>query len=231
MPTKSLSPIWKNLLAINSSRLVDIETDLINRFENGDAQIGVLSPFGYLLASENGSVEAAFARQQSGSAFYGAQFIVRSDAGFLPYFDSVKNENTADVSTALVQFLILELYQRGRNIRSVFIFHRIEIWKKARVAPDDELGAVKRASTLLTSKSDIHASVFAGQQIYKRGKHADLRVAILETISQIGFGCRRDSDELIASRFFQIGDKDFVGIQCVWVEGAAREPRQGSKDF
>ena len=66
--------------------------------------IGVLSPFGYLLASENGSVDAAFARQQSGSAFYDAQFIVRSDAGFLPYFDSVKNENTADVSTALAQF-------------------------------------------------------------------------------------------------------------------------------
>jgi ABC-type phosphate/phosphonate transport system substrate-binding protein len=80
------------------------ETDLINRFDNGDAHIGVLSPFGYLLASENGSVDAAFARQQSGSAFYGAQFIVRSDAGFLPYFDSVKNENTADVSAALAQF-------------------------------------------------------------------------------------------------------------------------------
>ena len=80
------------------------ETDLINRFQNSDAQIGVLSPFGYLLASENGSVGAAFARQQDGSAFYGAQFIVRSEAGFLPYFDSVKNENTADVSTALAQF-------------------------------------------------------------------------------------------------------------------------------
>jgi ABC-type phosphate/phosphonate transport system substrate-binding protein len=80
------------------------ETDLIYRFQNGNAQIGVLSPFGYLLASENGSVDAAFARQQDGSAFYGAQFIVRSAAGFLPYFDSVKNENTADASTALAQF-------------------------------------------------------------------------------------------------------------------------------
>ena len=73
------------------------ETDLVNRFQNGNAHIGVLSPFGYLLASENGSVDAAFARQQDGNAFYGAQFIARSDAGFLPYFDSVKNENTADV--------------------------------------------------------------------------------------------------------------------------------------
>ncbi len=80
------------------------ETDLIHRFQNGNAHIGVLSPFGYLLANENGSVDAAFARQQDGSAFYGAQFIVRSDAGFLPYFDSVKNENTSDASTALAQF-------------------------------------------------------------------------------------------------------------------------------
>lgn len=80
------------------------ESDLLNRFQNGDAHIGLLSPFGYLLASENGSASAAFVRQQDGSAFYGAQFIVRSDAGFLPYFDSVKNENTADVSTALAQF-------------------------------------------------------------------------------------------------------------------------------
>jgi phosphonate transport system substrate-binding protein len=80
------------------------ESELINRFQNGDAHIGVLSPFGYLLASNNGSVEAAFARQQDGNTFYGAQFITRSDADFTPYFDSVKNENTADASTALAQF-------------------------------------------------------------------------------------------------------------------------------
>jgi len=80
------------------------ETDMINRFQNDDAHIGVLSPFGYLLASGNGSVDAAFAREQDGSAFYGAQFIVRSDAVFLSYFDSVKNENTSDAPTALAQF-------------------------------------------------------------------------------------------------------------------------------
>jgi len=80
------------------------ETDLVDRFQNGNAHIGVLSPFGYLLASNNRSVEAAFARQQDGNTFYGAQFIARSDADFTPYFDSVKNENTADASTALAQF-------------------------------------------------------------------------------------------------------------------------------
>jgi phosphonate transport system substrate-binding protein len=57
-----------------------------------------------LIGQREWSVDAAFARQQGGSAFYGAQFIVRSDAGFLPYFDSVKNENTSDASTALAQF-------------------------------------------------------------------------------------------------------------------------------
>ena len=62
------------------------ETDLIHRFQNGDVHIGVLSPFGYLLASENGNVDAAFARQQGGTAFYGTQFIVRNDAGFLLIF-------------------------------------------------------------------------------------------------------------------------------------------------
>jgi len=80
------------------------ETELIHRFQNGGAHIGVLSPFGYLLASEDGSVDAAFSRRQNGNAFYGAQFIVRNDAGFLPYFDSVKKENTSDSSTALAQF-------------------------------------------------------------------------------------------------------------------------------
>ena len=80
------------------------EAELVNRFQNGAAHIGVLSPFGYLLASSNGSVDAAFARQQAGSAFYGAQFIVRGGAGFLPYFDAVKKENTSDAATALAQF-------------------------------------------------------------------------------------------------------------------------------
>ncbi len=79
------------------------ESDLINRFRNGNAHIAVLSPFGYLLLSQDGSASAAFARQQDGSAFYGAEFIVRSDAGFFSYFDPVKNENTAEASAALMQ--------------------------------------------------------------------------------------------------------------------------------
>lgn len=80
------------------------ETQLVQAFEIGNAHIGVLSPFAYLLASQDGSVEAAFARQLDGASFYGSQFIVRSDSGFVPYYDPLKNENTVEAGSALAQF-------------------------------------------------------------------------------------------------------------------------------
>jgi phosphonate transport system substrate-binding protein len=80
------------------------EMELIKAFGNGNAHIGVLTPFGYLLAYDQGYVTAAFARQQNGNTFYGAQFLVRSDAGFTSYYDSIKAQNTAEASTALAQF-------------------------------------------------------------------------------------------------------------------------------
>lgn len=80
------------------------ETELVKGFGIGNAHIGVLSPFAYLMASNEGSVEAAFARQSNGTIFYGAQFIVQSDAGFISYFDPIKNENSADAPQALSQF-------------------------------------------------------------------------------------------------------------------------------
>ncbi len=80
------------------------ETELVKAFGNGNAHIGVLTPFGYLLANDQDYVSAAFARQQSGKSFYGAQFIVRNDAGFKSYYDSVKAQNTDEASVALAQF-------------------------------------------------------------------------------------------------------------------------------
>jgi phosphonate transport system substrate-binding protein len=77
---------------------------LVKAFGSKNADIGVLSPVGYLLASGQGSVEAAFARDQAGKTFYGAQLIARSDAGFTPYFDPIKDENNADAAVALPQF-------------------------------------------------------------------------------------------------------------------------------
>ncbi len=80
------------------------EADLVTGFGNGNAHIGVLSPYAYLLASNAGTAEAAFAREQNGSIFYGSQFIAHADAGFTSYYDATKNGNLADVPTALGQF-------------------------------------------------------------------------------------------------------------------------------
>ncbi len=80
------------------------ETDLVAGFGNGNAHMGVLSPYGYLLASDAGTAEAAFAREQNGNIFYGSQFITHADAGFTAYYDAAQNGNLADVPTALGQF-------------------------------------------------------------------------------------------------------------------------------
>ncbi len=80
------------------------EADLVAGFGKGNAHIGVLSPFAYLLASDSGTVEAAFARQQGKQIVYGAQFIAHDNIGFKPYFDEVQGANTADADVALGQF-------------------------------------------------------------------------------------------------------------------------------
>ena len=80
------------------------ETELVKDFGIKNAHLGVLSSVGFLLANSQGYVEAAFARQQSGNIFYGAQFIARSDAGFISYYDPIKGENSADAIVALAQF-------------------------------------------------------------------------------------------------------------------------------
>ncbi len=80
------------------------ETALIHSFSTGDAHVGVLSPFGYLLASNEGVVQAAFGREVNGQSFYGSELIARSDAGFTAYFDPVQGQNLADAPVALAQF-------------------------------------------------------------------------------------------------------------------------------
>lgn len=81
------------------------ETELVSGFGNGTAHIGVLSPFAYLQARLDGTVEAAFAREHDKQIFYGAQFIANRGAGFKSYYDPVNNGNTADAGTALSQFV------------------------------------------------------------------------------------------------------------------------------
>ena len=80
------------------------ETELVRAFGTGNAHIASLSPFGYLLASEKGEAEAALAREQDGSIFYGADFLAASDMKFLNYFDPIQGKNLAEASTALAQF-------------------------------------------------------------------------------------------------------------------------------
>ena len=51
------------------------EPELIEAFGRGNADVASLSPFGYLLASDARIREAAFAREQDGEIFYGAEFL------------------------------------------------------------------------------------------------------------------------------------------------------------
>ncbi len=80
------------------------EADLVKAFSVGNAHIGLLSPYGYYLAHENGDVNAMLANLRNGQSLYGAQFLARSDSGFKRYYDPARDENTAEVKEALAQF-------------------------------------------------------------------------------------------------------------------------------
>jgi phosphonate transport system substrate-binding protein len=80
------------------------ESALVDALGKGNAHIASLSPFGYVLARENNSVEAVLASVRDGEIFYGAQFIANRESKFNSYFDAVRNENTAEAAEALKQF-------------------------------------------------------------------------------------------------------------------------------
>ncbi len=80
------------------------EAELIHEFGIGNAHVAVLTPYGYLMASSQGLVQAAFGREQNGQLFYGSELIARSDAGFTVYFDPVQGKDLADAPVALAQF-------------------------------------------------------------------------------------------------------------------------------
>jgi phosphonate transport system substrate-binding protein len=89
-------------------RLVSVvpasESELVERFNRGNAHIVSLSPFAYLLARKNDSVTAVLASLREGQMFYGTQFIVNRDSGFKSFYDSARDENTAEALEALRQF-------------------------------------------------------------------------------------------------------------------------------
>ncbi|HEX9092112.1 MAG TPA: phosphate/phosphite/phosphonate ABC transporter substrate-binding protein [Anaerolineales bacterium] len=68
---------------------------------SGNAQIGWMATFAYILAHQKGYADVALITNRFGSDHYGSQFIARSDAGFTPAADSPATD--ADIST-LLQF-------------------------------------------------------------------------------------------------------------------------------
>lgn len=79
-------------------------TALIEAMKSGNAQIGFMPTFAYLLAKQAGAADVKLVTVRNGSDFYGAQFVANVKAGFTSYFDPATNKNTADAATALAQF-------------------------------------------------------------------------------------------------------------------------------
>ncbi len=77
---------------------------LVESFNKGNAHIGSISPYGYVLARETNSVTAIFAKVREGKIFYGAQIIANREQDFTSYFDEARGENITDPATAFKQF-------------------------------------------------------------------------------------------------------------------------------
>ena len=68
---------------------------------SGNAQVGWMATFAYILAHQKGYANVALITQRSGSDHYGSQFIARADAGFTPAADTPATD--AEITT-LLQF-------------------------------------------------------------------------------------------------------------------------------
>ena len=79
-------------------------TALIEAMASGNAHVGFMPTFAYLLAKQAGAAEVQLVVVRNGADFYGAQFVAHADMGFTSYFDAATNLNTADAATALTQF-------------------------------------------------------------------------------------------------------------------------------
>lgn len=77
---------------------------LVEAMGAGQAQIGWLPPFTYILAHEQGYADVALATVRFGSDHYSSQIIANAAAGYTSYYDAATGTNTADAKTALAQF-------------------------------------------------------------------------------------------------------------------------------
>lgn len=129
------------------------EAELIDAFGRGNAHIASLSPVGYLLASDGGRAEAAFAREQDGEIFYGAELIAPAEPDFLSYYDPVEGANLAEARIALAQFAHKKPCWTDRSSPSGYVVP-LGVLKKA--------GVLTREPAFLNSHPAVVRALYAG---------------------------------------------------------------------
>ena len=77
---------------------------MIEAMGAGNAHIGWLAPFQYVVAHGKGYADVGLATIRNGSNHYGFQFVANAAAGFTSYYDAATAADTADAATALAQF-------------------------------------------------------------------------------------------------------------------------------
>lgn len=77
---------------------------MIEAMGAGQAHIGWLAPFQYVVAHGKGYADVALSTIRFGSDHYGFQFVANAEAGFTSYYDAATGTTTADAATALAQF-------------------------------------------------------------------------------------------------------------------------------
>jgi phosphate/phosphite/phosphonate ABC transporter binding protein len=77
---------------------------LVEAMGSGNAHIGWLPPFPYIIVKEKGYGDVGLATVRYGRDHYPTQYEAAVSSGFTAYFDNEKGESTADAATALAQF-------------------------------------------------------------------------------------------------------------------------------
>jgi phosphonate transport system substrate-binding protein len=77
---------------------------LVEALAHNQVQAAWLPPLTYLLAYQRSIAQVALVTNHYGVYAYGTWFLANADEGYSVYFDSAKNESTADAADALRQF-------------------------------------------------------------------------------------------------------------------------------
>jgi phosphonate transport system substrate-binding protein len=87
-----------------TSKVYPSYQSLLKDMEANKVQITWLPALTYIAAKEKGIAEVAFLSNHFGVTQYGFQYFANATGGYRTYYDPLKNENTADQTTALKQF-------------------------------------------------------------------------------------------------------------------------------